>query len=82
MPELTAKRKLILALFFLTFLIMIFGVSPWQDLGIPLPQLNWWFAEFTALFLGAGILIVIQSAGHISCWSPCPKKRPEQSKPF
>jgi uncharacterized ion transporter superfamily protein YfcC len=59
MPELTGKRKLILALFFLTFLIMIFGVVPWQDLGIPLPQLNWWFAEFTALFLGAGILIGI-----------------------
>ena len=59
MPELTGKRKTILALFFLTFLIMIFGVVPWQDLGIPLPQLNWWFAEFTALFLGAGILIGI-----------------------
>ena len=59
MPELTGKRKLILALFFLTFVIMIFGVVPWQDLGIPLPQLNWWFAEFTALFLGAGILIGI-----------------------
>ena len=57
MPELTGKRKVILALFFLTFLIMIFGVVPWQDLGIPLPQLNWWFAEFTALFLGAAILI-------------------------
>jgi uncharacterized ion transporter superfamily protein YfcC len=59
MPEFTGQRKVILLLFFLTFLIMIFGVVPWQDIGIPLPQLNWWFAEFTALFLGAGILIGI-----------------------
>ena len=59
MPEFTGQRKLILALFFLTFIIMIYGVVPWQDLGIPIPQWNWWFAEFTALFLGAGILIGI-----------------------
>ncbi len=59
MPEFTGRRKVILFLFFLTFVIMIFGVVPWQDIGIPLPQLNWWFAEFTALFLGAGILIGI-----------------------
>ena len=59
MPELTGQRKVILALFFLTFVVMIYGVVPWQDLGIPLPQWNWWFAEFTSLFLGAGILIGI-----------------------
>jgi uncharacterized ion transporter superfamily protein YfcC len=44
-------------LFGLAFLIMIFSVIPWGDLGIPLPQLDWWFGEFSALFLGFAILI-------------------------
>ncbi|HRQ38553.1 MAG TPA: YfcC family protein [Chloroflexota bacterium] len=59
MPEFTGKRKLILALFGLAFLIMVFSVIPWQDLGIGLPQWNWWFGEFVALFLGFAILIGI-----------------------
>lgn len=57
MPELTGRRKAVLALFGLAFLIMIFGVIPWNDLGLPLPQLDWWFGEFSALFLGFAILI-------------------------
>ncbi|MFC2031436.1 YfcC family protein [Chloroflexota bacterium] len=57
MPEFTGRRKVVLALFGLAFLVMIFGVIPWNDLGIPLPQLDWWFGEFTALFLGFAILI-------------------------
>ena len=59
MPELTGMRKTVLVLFLLAFLIMIFSVIPWHDLGIGLPQLNWWFGEFTALFLGFAILIGI-----------------------
>jgi uncharacterized ion transporter superfamily protein YfcC len=59
MPTFTGKRKLILSLFGLAFLIMIFSVIPWQDLGIGLPQFNWWFGEFVALFLGFAILIGI-----------------------
>jgi uncharacterized ion transporter superfamily protein YfcC len=57
MPEFTGRRKVVLALFGLAFLVMIFGVIPWNDLGIPLPQLDWWFGEFAAIFLGFAILI-------------------------
>jgi uncharacterized ion transporter superfamily protein YfcC len=57
LPEFTGRRKLILLLFGLAFLVMIFGVIPWNDLGIPLPQLDWWFGEFSALFLFFAIII-------------------------
>jgi uncharacterized ion transporter superfamily protein YfcC len=58
MPEFTGRRKVVLGLFGLAFLIMIYGVIPWEDLGITfLPTLWWWFGEFTALFLGFAILI-------------------------
>jgi uncharacterized ion transporter superfamily protein YfcC len=57
LPELTGRRKWILFLFGLAFLVMIFGVIPWNDLGIPLPQLDWWFGEFSALFLFFAIII-------------------------
>ena len=36
---------------------MIFSVIPWNDLGIGLPQLDWWFGEFAALFLFFAIII-------------------------
>ena len=36
---------------------MIFGVIPWEDLGIGLPTLCWWFPEMTASFLFFAILI-------------------------
>jgi len=57
MPELTGRRKVILLLFALAFLIMIFSVIPWNDLGVPFPQMNWWFGEFSALFLFFAIII-------------------------
>jgi uncharacterized ion transporter superfamily protein YfcC len=57
MPELTGQRKWILFLFAMAFLVMVFSVIPWQDLGIPLPQLDWWFGEFSALFLFFAIII-------------------------
>jgi uncharacterized ion transporter superfamily protein YfcC len=56
-PEFTGRRKVILAFFGLAFLVMVFTVIPWQDLGVGLPQLDWWFGELTALFLFFGIVI-------------------------
>ena len=59
MPEFDGRRKLIITLFAIAFLIMIYSVIPWEDLGVPLPTLWWWFGEFTALFLGFAIIIGI-----------------------
>jgi len=56
-PELTGKRKLILGLFGLAFLIMIYSVIPWSDLGLPIPTLFWWFSELSALFLVFAVII-------------------------
>jgi len=37
---------------------MVYSVIPWSDIGLSfLPQLDWWFGELTALFLGFAILI-------------------------
>jgi uncharacterized ion transporter superfamily protein YfcC len=36
---------------------MIYGVIPWEDLGIGVPTLWWWFPEMTASFLLFSILI-------------------------
>ena len=47
------------ALFGLAFAVMIYGVIPWEDLGIGLPTLWWWFPEMTASFLLFAILIGI-----------------------
>jgi uncharacterized ion transporter superfamily protein YfcC len=56
-PELTGKRRLILGLFGLAFLIMVYSVIPWSDLGLPIPTLFWWFPELAALFLAFAIII-------------------------
>jgi uncharacterized ion transporter superfamily protein YfcC len=53
----TGRQKLILCLFGGAFLIMVYGVVPWEDLGIGLPTLWWWFPEMTALFLLFAIII-------------------------
>jgi uncharacterized ion transporter superfamily protein YfcC len=55
----TTQHKVILALFFLAFVVMIYGVIPWEDLGLPIPTWWWWFPEMTACFLFFGILIGI-----------------------
>ena len=55
--RLTGRQPLVLFLFFLAFAIMIYGVIPWEDLGIGLPTLWWWFPEMTASFLLFAILI-------------------------
>jgi len=53
----TGRQKVILGLFGLAFGIMIYGVIPWEDLGIGFPTLWWWFPEMTASFLLFAILI-------------------------
>ncbi len=54
---LTGKQKMILVLFALVFLIMIYSVIPFADIGITvLPTLGWGFPELGALFLVGGIV--------------------------
>jgi uncharacterized ion transporter superfamily protein YfcC len=58
--EMTGQRKLVLVLFGLAFVIMIYSVIPWADLGLTyLPTWGWWFPELTALFLLFAIVIGI-----------------------
>jgi len=59
LPEFTGRRKAILTLFALAFVIMMYSVIPWSDIGIPIPELGWWFGELTALFLLFAIIIGI-----------------------
>ena len=54
---LTGAQKAILAVFALAFVVMIYGVIPWSDLGIPFPTWWWWFPEMTASFLLFAIII-------------------------
>ena len=44
----TTRHKVILVLFFLAFVVMVYGVIPWEDLGIAVPTWWWWFPEMTA----------------------------------
>ena len=53
----TSKRKVIMVVFGLTFLAMVYGVIPFDEMGLPLPVLGWWFSELSALFLVGGIII-------------------------
>jgi uncharacterized ion transporter superfamily protein YfcC len=55
----TTRHKVILVLFFLAFVVMVYGVIPWEDLGIAIPTWWWWFPEMTSNFLFFGILIGI-----------------------
>lgn len=55
---LTGKQKLVLVLFAAVFLVMIYSVIPFADMGITaLPTLGWWFPELGALFLAGGLVI-------------------------
>ena len=56
---LTGVQKLALILFGLTFLVMIYSVIPFDEMGLPIPTLGWWFPELSALFLAASILLGI-----------------------
>jgi uncharacterized ion transporter superfamily protein YfcC len=54
---LTGQQKVILFVFALAFVVMIYGVIPWSDLGVPFPTWWWWFPEMTASFLLFAIII-------------------------
>ena len=56
---LTGIQKVALVVFALTFLVMIYAVIPFDDMGLPLPALGWWVPELSALFLAASILLGI-----------------------
>ena len=56
-PSLTMRRKVVLALFAAVFLVMIYGVIPFDEIGVPIPTLGWWFPELSGLFLVGGIVI-------------------------
>lgn len=62
--EFTLRRKIVLTLFALAFIVMIYGIVPWDALHIPFPTLGWWFPEMTASFLAFAIAIGI--AGGLS----------------
>jgi len=47
----------ILLVFAAAFLVMMYGVIPWEDLSIGLPTLWWWFPEMTASFILFSIAI-------------------------
>ncbi len=56
-PELDGRRKIALILFATVFLIMIYAVIPFDEIGLPLPTLGWWFSELSGLFLVGGVVI-------------------------
>lgn len=56
-PTLTARRKVTLAIFTVVFLIMIYAVIPFDEIGIPIPTLGWWFPELSGLFFVGGVVI-------------------------
>ena len=60
LPEFTTKRKLILVIFALSFIVMIWGVLSWEDLGITIwPTMWWWFGELSCVFVIASLLVGI-----------------------
>lgn len=56
-PALDGRRKLVLALFALVFLVMIYAVIPFDEIGLPIPALSWWFPELSGLFFVGGAVI-------------------------
>ena len=43
--------------FALVFLTMTYGVIPFEEMGLSLPSLGWWFPELSALFLVGGVIV-------------------------
>ena len=54
--QLGGVQKLALIFFAATFLLMVYAVIPFADMGLPIPTLGWWFPELSALFLFASVL--------------------------
>ena len=67
--EFTNKRKLVLALFAITFLIMVLAVIPWGDFGVTIFEKTdfltgsalggWWFSELSMWFVIMAVVIGI-----------------------
>jgi uncharacterized ion transporter superfamily protein YfcC len=55
--SMSGRQTAILVTFGLAFVIMMYGVIPWEDMGIGLPTLWWWFPEMTALFILFSVII-------------------------
>jgi len=55
--DFTPRRKAVLWVFAATFAVMIYSVIPFDQVGVPLPTLGWWFTELAALFLVGGVVI-------------------------
>lgn len=56
--EFTTMRKLVLIVFTGAFIAMMWGVLPWEDLGLTfIPTMNWWFGELSAVFLVASVIV-------------------------
>ncbi len=53
----TGRQKTVLGVFGLSFGLMMYGVIPWEDMGVGLPTLWWWFPEMTALFILFSVII-------------------------
>jgi uncharacterized ion transporter superfamily protein YfcC len=53
----TGTHKVVLVIFGLAFVLMMYGVIPWEDLGLSLPTLWWWFPEMTASFILFTVII-------------------------
>lgn len=67
--EFTTKRKIVIWLFAISFIVMILGVIPWERFGITIfkgtafltgePLGNWWFSELAVWFTLMAIIIGI-----------------------
>lgn len=68
--KLTTKRKFVLGLFAISFIVMILGVIPWEDFNVTFfatytgkltgsPLGSWWFPELTGWFFIMAIIIGI-----------------------
>lgn len=67
--EFTSKRKFVICLFAISFVVMILGVIPWEKFGINIfkettfltgePLGNWWFSELAVWFTLMAIIIGI-----------------------
>ena len=53
----TPRQKVIMVVFTLVFLVMVYAVVPFDEMGLPLPVLGWWFPELSALFLVGGVVV-------------------------
>ena len=69
MVEFTTKRKIVLTLFALTFVVMVMGVIPWEEFGVKIfantsfltgaSLGNWWFSELGMWFVIMSVIIGI-----------------------